>query len=581
MKPLPGCKGSKTRSDFFTTGYLGDVASMTILVGKNTNMFKDGVVYGQWYNCLKTIGDANGTYFFSNRKLSNLMIDPARYDDHFSRMPKSRQSLEANFMSASDRIHTLADRTQTDFADRFELRTTWLAMQRAKYYLETRAREERARTRRANSEDSLLGADGLANDGLNLQFDLPTAIWSVRTANITRFLFMNYHKFLYAFGITRRKGRQDNQSIANARVQGIMVTGLQYLSNLRDLTSGPSRALWYTENFEMVDEVKTLTNTGHTRFMRGMGMCETIFQQGYGWFRPGIDWNDMSFDMPDDIFLTSIDEKIRSFGLRSARKFTNERDALSELEDISAKLRRAAQSQPTDQKSINRQLRKMVFLCFRSYHDCIVQALTKQGDIPDDRQHQFSFSAHGVGQACTGRSPHAMSPPRNFTLYDVFGWIWTDAERPAPYRPHKRKFKKMEFRTIYSRSIRTIEENLTQNVRADWERKFEHKFFKYHWAIPYPDTSSGSLTSVNHPAAGQRCSIRGTGGMRQYLMVDYDEITGSFSVRAPGRDARPGRPSIIRGMTAEDYDHQHDEAVTRNLGEDDMIHFVQDDINRE
>lgn len=485
--------GMRGNATFYHLGFLRDAAGMTLVPPKRSLARRGGWMYGQWYSCVKRIGDAMSTYPFDNKDLQELAVDAGVWKAHAhsgkSTRHRSREYLVRSYCGSKGRVSGCYPQSQhTSFGVRTEFRVN-RALFLAIKQLAAEWEGERELPVRLMSH--------------------PRSVWPVMTQNYTEFMLGNYEKFTSALEIVSLTSARTGVTVERSRVMMVLLKCLQEFAS-SDLTRHP--ALLYDEH----------ERQGRRR--RGLGFQRTVRDFGFGWLNPVVDWERFQFRAEVAAEMVDADRGLVQWYSYAGRLIQD----LNQMLDLCCE-RLAKPLIPV--VALDELLRLAAHVCLRQYRRDALTLLEKEmvrSLKTDEDKDSVQFCAEGLQEAF-GMDLKFVKGNRTAVKSPAFfvEWLWLSTDLSTRKERLKRThFENKPYRGMFGR-VSTAVEGRTQ-LEERWLAIFMGEFCAYHWVCPYPDPSGTLIATAKETRD------------RQWWALDKDS-TGKEWAWAK-ESARPGRP---------------------------------------
>ncbi len=465
--------GRPGEMSLYHLGFLQDASAMTLVPPRRSQVYRGGWIKAQWYASVKEIGDANATYPFSNKDLTQLAVDPRVWKAHVKREKLGSfdrlEFLQKGFVGNKERVRESYRQSEhMSFSVRFEGRT--------------RHKVFKGIQRQAIREDA-------ATQGAEMLTEVPPYVWGVSTPSWCRFTLGNYDKFITALEVATITSPRTGIPLERSKLIATLIKCVQRFSNC-----DPARdaILWYA------------SRTIPRGRLRGLGFEETMSRHGYGWLNPVIDWQALTFHSTMSSEMVRADRSLSRWYAGSGRLL---QDTNAVIEVCFSHL-----GNPHTTSTVRDAVVLLsVHICLREYRRDVMTALKKEvvrSSEPDFDMDTIRFCYADLVQVLFD-APHLVSGNKSKTPHpdDLFEWIWGDSDAYS-----RRSFCQKPYRIMQQRvrdSLRKVRWEETQR----WQTTLKSEFFRYHWLIPYPDPNGTLISTAKKTDRNRRAH---NGSIRQW-----------------------------------------------------------------
>jgi hypothetical protein len=456
-----GFGGKAGNFSFYTSNNLYDTLSITLEPPKLSMLKKGGHLYMQQYDDSKVIHESSGAHPWQNEKLAHLAVGKEIYESAIasSRSSHKRSWARLTAIWEADKNTILThcqDPSLLSYGVRFEIRIT--------------SKLRRAIKRRAKRDFS-------SRSQLSLT-ERPTSVWILGTASYLQFLLGNYNKYISLIemcGATIPSPRLD----AHIVFIQVLIECLRRFQNA-ELKRYP--ALWC---------YKKELDGGKAQY--GLGFERSISKYGYCWFRQGIvDWEELTFHR--NLHYTMIPgynkNPLPFYDLKAM-------DSNHILQEYVWYLPSAKQEGYLETKLFQ----LLAHNCFRRWRLDILDKFKSnlrqeaQDDIKEDK---LLFTAQNLIAAFTIELELISGPKTRLkTPEAMFDFIWTDNTQIGGKDITREKSDKCFYRELYRNTDEIIRKGSPMAFER-WRQILYNEFWTYHWVVPYPNITNGSLKSMKY-----------------------------------------------------------------------------------
>lgn len=491
-----GCFGGQSgQMCLYHPCFLRDTANMTVEPPVRSPAYRGGWYYGQWYSASKEISDAGSLHTFTNEGLTELAIDARVWAAHAKRQGngdlRRREFLLRSFVGCKRRTYdSYSDYAKVAFATRWEGRTAHAVLLRLREM--ARLREEEG--------------------GLDIILDeTPSAAWAIRADSWCRFILNNYDKYITAVEVASVTSPNTGISFERSKCMAALLKCIARLSSC-----DPSRDALLSYSVRQSRDGQ----------VQGLGIQDAIAEHGYGWLRPIIDWEALTFKVDVSSEVVRGDRNLSRWYARSGQ--------LLQDTDNSLQLCFAALQDPSSVYAARYEALLLVaHLCLREYRRDIVKAIKKEFLQPEDDDFDtdnIRFSYDGLSNTLIDQPKLIWSNKTGIkTPEDLFQWIW------GVHEGRKRKyFQQKPFRIMQDKVHDALAAG-RPGLLEQWTNLLKLEFFRHHWVVPYPDTNGTFIATAKTTGARQWWSV----------MTDGTHAGTSWGRRDRMRGSPPDYPATL------------------------------------
>jgi hypothetical protein len=452
--------GSRGTMSIFNVGMLRDAACMSVVPPKRSQMRQAGVEYFQFYNSSKTIVDANAIYPFTNPNLPDLAVDSGTWNASATHdrlhNARNRSSSIHSYMSSKERVYKSYIHAWDKFyGGRMECRMELEVFDKMEDIAEDRARED----------VSMLVEFGGEH---------PSSMWAISTPTWVRFMLGNYQKLTSTIDTAIITSPRYGVSMERSQFIAILFVCLRYFENGQ---LGRYPTLWAHQG---------LRADGYARW--GLGMETSISVNGYGWFMPDVDWEELRFTAESSTGMQLIDQELLGW---IGRRTGIVRDMSQVMNRCLVRLT----SRTCNRKTTEKLWRIVQHVCFRQYRKDVFAVLKHEmrpGREPLADRDEVRFCWESIPEVYFKQASNVRGNKAGIKdVVTMFDLLFTSIDVPKFPR---HCFETKPFRVMFQNACNAIE-MFGAKTGQRWIEASRDEFFRYHWAVPYPD-GNGTMIST-------------------------------------------------------------------------------------
>ena len=456
---------------YYNQNLLRDACNLTSVAPKLSKLYQGGLIYSQFYGSVKELSDAAKQVPFQNDGLEELAMDPRILKGAKTAAGGSRRNLgviERAYCESKVRAHlAITTSRNKSFGLREEHRVSWDLFQSLRRHMDSQV------------------ADG----PLLLLDDCPSYAWAVKTPLYLAYLEWNANKFAAGFEIVHARCAKDIVTWEQTKMMAMFLRCLRFVFMAHQLQREP--ALWEGR------QDRVCGNPPRRLQWYGLGFRNTLPLYGYAWLEPRFDWANIQFQPQiSDNVMFGNHMLAGQYRRRAAQvyKFLNLTHHIN--------LALAWMRDHHGNRKIRKQLTQwMVHTCLQQFRIDVLSGLQKEirpGHEAQLRQGAITFCHDSLnkimisgihlvsGNRCSTKDPQQLG--RILFSYDdnIDREFWRD----KPYR------------VLFQRAVAGLKAVGKKETRLhrDFETTLYLSLFKYHWILPYPN-STGLMQTAKR---GQR-----------------------------------------------------------------------------
>ena len=514
---------SKTQR-YYAHVMLRDACSLTSVTPSKSQLRQDGLIYSQFYNSTKEIGDAARCTPFANSALEDLALDQTVRDalTNITKHPRrSLAILEHAYRASKSRIrYGLLDSIHKSFGLREEDRISWYLFQNI------------AIRQTQNASD---------HGGLSLDA-CPSYAWGITSQVYLDFLWRSADKFATGFEMVRALHGRRLISWEHTKIMSMFLRCLRYLFNGEQL-SGES-PLWWSR--------RDHTTARPSRY--GLGFCNTLPKYGYCWLEPRIDWERLTFysDITEHVLFGN--HMLRGLYLQERGQAQDYIEYHRRSDMILDWLDRHVQH-PVVCKTL---LDWMVYICLRQFRVDILHTIKRE--IPEPNRGEVlrgtTSWSHEVLTEIMGEKIPLVSGNRVNIKQPILlaHYLFDFGDHHQRGHWENRPYRKL-YQHIYTRLREQFSEH---SFPQRFAARLRRLLFRHHWILPLPTSYAFILKKNNR---------RRWYSIRPHSQLATLSIT-SLSVedwKWAAKSWRPGRPPKFPSYLDRSY-HDWQDWLDRNAG---------------
>ncbi|HEV2644800.1 MAG TPA: hypothetical protein VGU46_00395 [Acidobacteriaceae bacterium] len=454
---------------------LRDAGSQTITAAPTSQAFKDGYVYGQFYNKVKAPFDSAKVYIFNNENLENIALDPA-YVRSLNRAGGSaafsQQAGLLSYLASKNRAHVSLEGSQ---------------------HKSYGVREEH-RISLALLDEICIVWPQWQSQSRPLPLPPPLPYYIITSPDMFRFLRAQINKYCLLFEHVLA-GTNKTHSLPEFVMMVLALRALRFSYGSSILSR---EGLLYKDQWQRLRRGTQVT-------LEGIGMAKGIRDHGIGWFLPKINWQTFRVVPPHvDHFLAG--------NILLHQQYQQRWRAVRDLRDVYIRLGQAdewfARYDLSGSGSGQRAWLDFLHgLNLNQFDHDVASALQRShkahpelaGEVSIERLCQLSFSHEGMQETFEVEGvplpPHSITGNRSrfWTSSQLIDFLFgfDDDEKRASWAS-------MAYRLIYQKTCEMIKQHMGRRWQRRWRTEFKFLLQLTHWILPHAnDKSFLNLTKTN------------------------------------------------------------------------------------